>query len=87
MTPPTAAEVRAFILEHLRGPLLRTGLEPSDVPADYDLLDNGVTDSFGLLELIGEVEERFGIEVDFERLEPEEIPRIDRLAAFIAAGG
>lgn len=73
---PTTAfsqEVRVLVLSELAEPLEALGLSPDQVPDDFDLLLGGAIDSLGLLELITAVEERFGIEVDFEGLGADEL--------------
>jgi acyl-CoA synthetase (AMP-forming)/AMP-acid ligase II len=49
------------------------GLDPATVPNDLDLFAAGVVDSFGLLELIVSLEERFGGSLDFEELEVDDL--------------
>jgi acyl carrier protein len=59
------------------------GLSPETLADDLDLHEAGVIDSFGLIELIAEVEERFEIEIDFEHLDPEHLTRVGPLSRFI----
>jgi acyl carrier protein len=47
------------------------------------LLDTGVIDSTGVLELIQYLEETFGFAVDDEELIPENLDSVDNLVAFI----
>lgn len=42
-----------------------------DFEKEKRLLDDAVLDSFDMVSLIGEINECFGIEIDFEDLEPE----------------
>ena len=50
---------------------------------DTSLLDQGIIDSTGVLELVGFLEETFGISVlDTETL-PENLDSIDRIAAYV----
>lgn len=69
MKPVTAEEVRRFLLEHLDSRLREICLNPDDVTDDCDLLELGLVDSTGILEMICAVEDRFGIVVDFEGLD------------------
>jgi acyl carrier protein len=80
----SAAAVRSFVLEGLTEPLERLGMRPEQVPDDFDLLTSGVIDSFGVLELIGDVENRFGLEIDFERLDPEGLTVIGTFSRYVA---
>lgn len=84
MSAPTSGAVRTFVVDALSEQLAEAGLEPAGVPDDLDLLDAGVIDSFGILELIGEVEERFAIEIDFDELDPEGMTVLGTFAAFVA---
>jgi acyl carrier protein len=47
------------------------------------LLDTGVIDSTGVLELIQYLEETFGFEVDDEELIPENLDSVQNLLAFV----
>lgn len=80
----TAAEVQCYILELVREPLTATGLRPADVPPDFDLLRGGVIDSFGLIEMIVSLEERFSIDIDLEDLEADKLTVVGTLSGFIA---
>jgi acyl carrier protein len=53
-----AAEVLAYLRETASDPRLTDGLMGSTL-----LLERGVLDSFGILELVMHIEERFGIEL------------------------
>jgi len=81
---PRAAEAaRDFILEHVDEQLAAKGLTPSDVPPSFDLLLEGVIDSFGVVELVLMLEQRFGVEFDFDELEADDVTRIGPLAEYI----
>ncbi|MCL4863705.1 MAG: acyl carrier protein [Caldilineaceae bacterium] len=70
-------QTRSFILDKF--PLAR-----QQTLADDDaLLGSGIVDSLGILELVGFVEEAFGVTVDVEDLQPENFQSIDRIAIFV----
>lgn len=48
------------------------------------LLDQGIIDSTGVLEVVGFVEDTFAIQVEDDDLRPENFDSIDRIASFIA---
>jgi len=50
---------------------------------DDSLLDSGIIDSTGVLELISFIEEEFDIEVKDEELIPDNLDSLNRLAAYI----
>jgi acyl carrier protein len=79
-----ATDVQQFILARVDGPLEALGLAPNDVPESFDLLLEGVIDSFGIVELIGALEERYGLEIDFDELPPDDMTRIGPLSSYVA---
>lgn len=50
---------------------------------DESLLENGVIDSTGILELVFFVEDQFEIQIDTSEVLPENFDSINRLAAYI----
>ena len=79
----TASAVRGFILDQVSEPLSALNVEPGAVPDDFDLLERGVVDSFGLMELLADVEDRFGVEIDFNALDAEVLTLIGPLSRFV----
>ena len=57
-----------------------TDAELSD---DDSLLDSGIVDSTGVLELVAFIEDEFDLEVKDEELIPENLDSIDQLVAFV----
>jgi acyl carrier protein len=77
ITSDLAASVREFILKQF--PLARKHrIKNSD-----HLLENGVLDSVGVLEIVAFVEQEYGFGVSDEDLVPENFQTIDHIAAFI----
>lgn len=69
--------IRNFIVEKF--PLARKrGINFQD-----NLLESGILDSLGILDLVAFVEQNFGIVLTDEELVPEHFQSIDRLATFI----
>ena len=89
MTPDngalTSESVRAFVLENLAPALAEARIDPASVGDDFDLLTSGLIDSLGILELIMDVNERFGIDIDFEELDPENLTILGPFSEFVAA--
>ena len=56
----------------------KQGLKSSD-----RMLDTGIIDSLGILELVGFVEREFAIQVSDEELTPENFQSLDALTAFV----
>jgi len=80
----TSADVQLFILGRIDDPLRAKGLAPADVPDSFDLLLEGVIDSFGIVEMIGALEERYGLEFDFDELAPDDLTRVGPLSSYVA---
>ena len=80
MTEITTYEdkVRKYIIENFLFEAADASLERSD-----SLLDSGVMDSTGVLELVGFLEEEFEIEVKDEELVPDNFDSLEKIAAYI----
>jgi acyl carrier protein len=84
MIPRASADsVRDAILERVVDPLAAKGLTPSDVPPSFDLLLEGVIDSFGVVEMIMMLEQRFGVEFDLDELPADDLTKVGALSAYI----
>jgi acyl carrier protein len=71
------AQIRKFILDKF--PLARKQrIQDSD-----PLLESGVLDSLGVLDLVSFVEQEYSVNVADDELTPENFQTIDRIAAFI----
>jgi acyl carrier protein len=57
--------------------------DPTALTAEDSLLDMGIVDSTGILELIGFLEGEFGITVSDDEMVPENLDGIARMAAFV----
>ncbi len=78
-----AEDLRSFITGRLELPLAARGLKPEDVPDDFDLLAEGVIDSLGIVSVIADLEQHFGIQIDFEDLDPENLTVIGPFCRYI----
>ena len=72
------AEIRTFLADNF--PL---GEDPNSLPANASLLEAGIIDSTGVLELIGFLEETYGIRVEDDELLPENLDSIERIVSFV----
>jgi len=70
-------KIRDFIVENFLFD------EPDILKDNLSLLDEGILDSTGILELVGFVEEEFGITVEDDELSPENLDSIDNVVSFI----
>ena len=71
-------DVRAFLDETF--PLAESGFS---VDARMSLVDAGVIDSTGVLELVEFLEARYGIRIDEIELTPENLDSIERIGQFV----
>lgn len=76
---PAADEVTRFITDELT----REQLEADELAADYDLLDSGLVDSLGLVQLISWTGERFEIDLDAIDIHPEQFRTVGTICAFV----
>ena len=84
MKDVTPSDIRQFLLVKYSGTIKALGLIPAELPDDFDFLLSGVIDSFGILEMISAIEEEFGIQLDLEALDAEQITIIGPLSCYVA---
>jgi acyl carrier protein len=70
--------LRAFIVDNFLLGATSTPLRDTD-----SLIERQVVDSTGFLELVGFLEERFGIVVEDEEMIPENLDSLQALAAYV----
>ena len=58
-------------------------VEPDEFNLEESLVDQGVIDSIGLVEIAGFMEEEFGIEVDDEDMTRENFGSLNKMVSFI----
>jgi acyl carrier protein len=75
---PIEERLRAFVAEELGYDGGRDG--PSD---DEPLIERGVVDSMGILNLVSFIESEFGVEIQDEELVPQHFGTIASMAALI----
>ncbi|WP_309111337.1 phosphopantetheine-binding protein [Saccharothrix sp.] len=88
MTVPEAqvdAALRPRVVEVMTEVIARLSERDGPVTEDMDLADElGLSSSMGL-ELLLEVEERLGVQIDVEKMRTDELRTVGLLATFIAA--
>ena len=57
--------------------------DESALKSDDSLLDQGIMDSTGVLELVAFLEQDFGISIADDELVPENLDSVDRIVAFV----
>lgn len=72
-------EIRAFLSENF--PLSASGT----VDGDQSLVESGVIDSLGVLELVEFLDEKYGLQIAEEELVPENLDSIARIVRFVSS--
>jgi len=70
-------QVRSFLTTNFYVP------DPAELANDASLLDQGLIDSTGVLEVIEYLETTFGITIEDSEMLPENLDSIDKIAAFV----
>ncbi len=78
MSDAVQKKIRDFIVENFL-----FGDDSQPLPGDLSLMENDLVDSTGILELVGFLEEAFGLTVADADIVPANLDSIDRIAAFI----
>ena len=59
-----------------------------EIPSpETDLLETGVLDSLGFVELVLHLEKEFGVKITLEQVEIDNFRSVERIAAFLLNGG
>jgi len=59
-----------------------------EIPSpETDLLETGVLDSLGFVELVLHLEKEFGVKITLEHVEIDNFRSVERIAAFLLNGG
>ena len=64
-------EIRKFIIDNFM-----MGMNPEELSDSDSLLDKGIIDSTGILELVGFLEENYQIQIEDEELVPENLDSV-----------
>ena len=71
-------QIRQYVLESFM-----YSDDASELANDLSLIDSGIMDSTGVLELVGFIEESFDVQVDDTELVPENFDSVNRITAYI----
>lgn len=72
-------KIRAFIVENFV-----LGSDAAELTTDESLMNRGIVDSTGVLEIVAFLDGEFGFEVADEEILPENLDSIASIAAFVA---
>lgn len=81
----TAPAVRAFLISYLEQLAERLGVTDLQFGDETRLLDTGVVDSVGFIELVLATEDEFGTSVDLDRHDPAEFTTLGGLVRAVIA--
>lgn len=65
--------------------IFRTSLDIEVGGVDVDVIEVGLLDSLGLVVLVAEIEERFGVRIPFETLEVDQFRTVRSIASLVDA--
>ena len=75
---PFESEIRQFVIDNFL-----FGEGGSDLSAHDSLLEKGLIDSTGILELVSFVQEKFGVKIEDHEIIPANLDSIEKIARFI----
>lgn len=78
------ASIRTYLLNRYSAEIDAQGLAPTAIGDDFDLLQQGVIDSMGIIELLGDLEQHFGKQIDFDGMDADDLTVVGPLSTYIA---
>jgi len=84
MAEISTESVHAFLVGQYADQIRGKGFDPDVLPDDFDFLLRGVIDSLGVLQMVGELEKKFQIELDMSRLDPEQLTILGPLSRYVS---
>lgn len=79
-------EVQTFIEDYLRMLLRDMRISGVEITGDLNMIDTGIINSMGFIELVADIEEEFAVHVDFEHYRPEELSTVTGLVECVVNG-
>lgn len=84
--PQTTTVIRDAVMEYIRENFI-FGRKDFELKPDQSLIENGIIDSTGILELVMFLEETYSIQINDEELVPENLDSIDNIMRFLVTKG
>lgn len=75
---PFESEVRQFVIDNFL-----FGESGDDLSLEDSLLEKGLIDSTGILELVGFLQKTFGVKIEDHEIVPANLDSIQKIAAFV----
>lgn len=79
-------KLQTFIEGYLQMRLRDMRVSDVEITGELNMIDTGIINSMGFIELVAEIEEEFGVDVDFEHYRPEELSTVSGLIGCIVDG-
>ncbi|MEU3183852.1 acyl carrier protein [Streptomyces sp. NPDC006923] len=73
-----ADEIRGYVVTEFLD-----GEETADLTGEFDLIDNGVVDSLGVVRIVSHLARTYSIQIDDIPLIPDNFRSIDAISAFV----
>ena len=83
----SGSEVSAYLISYMTDLAERLGVTDLVLTDETRLLDVGVVDSVGFIELVLATEERFGVSLELDRHDPTEFTTLGGLTRVVVASG
>jgi acyl carrier protein len=77
---------RTYIVDYLKHVHSGSSADMDNLADDTSLLESGLLDSFGFLELILHLEETTGVTMDFSTVPPDQLTTLGALIGYIESG-
>ncbi|HXT10450.1 MAG TPA: phosphopantetheine-binding protein [Candidatus Angelobacter sp.] len=84
MSELTAETIKEFLLKKFEPVLRDQGFGPDKVTDDFDLFEQGIVDSVGVLNLISDVEKAFDVKLDMEQMDAEQLTIVGPFCRYAA---
>ncbi len=82
----TSTNVQEELVNYIKENFI-AGRSDTEISLDESMIDSGIMDSTGILELVTFIEERFSIEIEDEELIPENLESINNIMSFLGKKG
>ncbi len=84
MSDVSPDDVRSFLLDRLDDTLVDGGVDRGSIDDRTDLLEDGLLDSMGIVQLLALIEDHFELQTDWDDYDPEDILVIGPFCAYVA---
>jgi len=81
------AELHAFVVQRLQERLSALGLTGEQVDDGFDFFMSGLLDSFGFIDLLLDIERRYGVELNLDGMDTETLSTFGSLARWLEKHG